>query len=62
MCTSAFKFQPSLSFITTKAAAPPDCATSAFAVKSQSPRRDKTIDPDSWKSRKDRTQPDALEN
>ena len=49
-CTDVFKLQPSWSFITTKAAAPPDCATSAFFVKSQPPRMDKTIDPDNYKS------------
>lgn len=51
-CIDVFKFQPSLSFITTKAAAPPDCATSAFSVKSQSPRMARTIDPDNYKSKR----------
>jgi len=52
LCIDVFKLQPSLSFITTKAAAPPDCATSAFFVKSQSPRMARTIDPDNYKSKR----------
>lgn len=41
-----YRIEPSLSFITNNAAAPPACATSAFFVKSQSPRIDKAIWPD----------------
>ena len=43
--------QPSLSFITNRAAAPPACAISALIVKSHSPRVDKAIDPDSCREK-----------
>ena len=44
-----WQVQPSLSFITNKAAASPDCATFALAMKEQSPRVDKAIEPESCK-------------
>ena len=44
-----WQVQPSLSFITKKAAASPDSATFALAIKEQSPRVDKAIEAQSWK-------------
>lgn len=40
---------PSLSLITKRAAAPPDCATFALVTKSQSPRTDKASAPENYK-------------
>ena len=45
------KCQPSLSFITNRAEAPPACAISALIVKSHSPRKAKAADLDSCRER-----------